>query len=160
MIDTDIHVLIDPEQLLGYVDPAQREWFRSRGLGLGLPDCPWAHPVSWFRDDAEHETDGAPTTSVGAIQRQVLDAYSVDIGILNAADGLAIPLMPSAYRAAALARAHNDWLRDHYLDQDPRLRGAIVCPAQDSQAAAEEIRRCAEDKRFGNVGYLGDGLMV
>jgi len=63
--------------------------------------------------------------------------------------------MPSAYRAAALARAHNDWLRDHYLDQDPRLRGAIVCPAQDSQAAAEEIRRCAEDKRFVHVLLVG-----
>jgi len=155
MIDTDIHVLIDPEQLLGYVDPAQREWFRSRGLGLGLPDCPWAHPVSWFRDDAEHETDGAPTTSVGAIQRQVLDAYSVDIGILNAADGLAIPLVASSYRALALAQAHNDWLREHYLDQDPRLRAGLVCPAQDPQAAAKEIRRCANDRRFAHVLLVG-----
>jgi len=155
MIDTDIHVLIDPEQLLTYVEPGQREWFRSRGPGLGLPDYPWAHPVSWFRDDAEHAPGKPPTTSVGAIQRQVLDAYAIDIGILNAADGLAIPLMPSAYRAAALARAHNDWLRDRYLDQDPRLRGAIVCPAQEPRAAAEEIRRCAEDTRFAHVLLVG-----
>ena len=74
MIDTDIHVLIDPEQLLTYIEPGQREWFRSRGPGLGLPDYPWAHPVSWFRDDAEHAPGKAPTTSVGASQRQVLDA--------------------------------------------------------------------------------------
>lgn len=151
MIDTDIHVLIEPEQLLSYIEPGQREWFRSRGSGFGLPDYPWAHPVSWFRDDAEHEPGQAPTTSVGAIQRQVLDAYAIDVGVLNAADGIAIPLMPSAYRAAALARAHNDWLRERYLDQDPRLRAGIVCPAQDPQAAAKEIRRCAEDERFAHV---------
>ncbi len=63
--------------------------------------------------------------------------------------------MPSAYRAAALARAHNDWLRERWLDADSRLRASIICPAQDPPAAADEIRRCAGDERFVQVLLCG-----
>jgi predicted TIM-barrel fold metal-dependent hydrolase len=63
--------------------------------------------------------------------------------------------MPSPYRAAALARAHNDWIRERWLEQEPRLRGAIICPAQDPEEAAKEIRRVAEDTRFVQVLLCG-----
>jgi predicted TIM-barrel fold metal-dependent hydrolase len=66
-----------------------------------------------------------------------------------------VSLMPSPYRAAALARAHNDWIRERWLEAEPRLRGAIVCPAQDPEAAAREIRRAAEDERFVQVLLCG-----
>ena len=74
------------------------------------------------------------------------------IGVLNADDAILVSLMPSAYRAAALARAHNDWLRERWLDADPRLRASIVCPAQDPRSAAEEIRRAAEARRRQSTG--------
>jgi predicted TIM-barrel fold metal-dependent hydrolase len=63
--------------------------------------------------------------------------------------------MPSPYRAAALARAHNDWIRERWLAEEPRLRGSIVCPTQDPVAAAAEIRRCAENQRFAQVILVG-----
>ncbi|MGH3047818.1 MAG: amidohydrolase family protein, partial [Gaiellaceae bacterium] len=66
-----------------------------------------------------------------------------------------VSLMPSPYRAAALARAHNDWLRERWLDEEPRLRASILCPAQDPPAAAAEIRRAAEDERFVAVLLVG-----
>ena len=62
------------------------------------------------------------------------DAAAADAflaGILNADDAILASLMPNPYRAAALARAHNGWIRERWLDQEARLRGAIVCPAQD-----------------------------
>jgi len=155
MIDCDIHTLINYEEILSYIEPGQREWFRTRGPGLGLPDYPWSHPVGWFRADAEHGDGMPPSTSLEPVRRQVLDAYSEDIGVLTPADGLAIPVMPSAYRAAALARAHNDWIRERWLAEEPRLRGSIVCPTQDPVAAAAEIRRCAEDERFVQVILVG-----
>ena len=47
MIDCDIHPQIaDPEELISYVDPAQREWFRAQGPSLGLPGYSWVHPSS------------------------------------------------------------------------------------------------------------------
>jgi predicted TIM-barrel fold metal-dependent hydrolase len=66
-----------------------------------------------------------------------------------------VSLMPSPYRAAALARAHNDWIRERWLERDVRLRGAIVCPAQDPNEAAREIRRAGEDPRFVQVVLCG-----
>ncbi|MBO0703757.1 MAG: amidohydrolase family protein, partial [Candidatus Dormibacteraeota bacterium] len=49
---------------------------------------------------------------------------------------------------AALAGALNDWLRDRWLDADPRHRGAITLAPQSPTHAAEEVERCAADPRF------------
>jgi predicted TIM-barrel fold metal-dependent hydrolase len=84
-----------------------------------------------------------PASTPDLVRRELLDPYGIDIGLLTADDGIAVSLMASPYRAAAYARAHNDWLRDCWLDADPRLRGTIVVPAQDPLAAAEEINRVA-----------------
>jgi uncharacterized protein len=150
VIDCDVHPQIgDPEELFAYVEPAQREWFRAQAY-YGLPGYPWAHPSSWYREDLE--SDGRPPGSdAAAVARELLDPSGAELAVLNADDVVTLSLMPSPYRAAALARAHNDWIRERWLDADPRLRGAIVCPAQDPVAAAAEIRRVAEDRRFVQV---------
>jgi predicted TIM-barrel fold metal-dependent hydrolase len=156
VIDCDIHVQIgDPEELLAYVDPAQRDWFRAQGPMLGLPGYPWSHPVSFFRQDLRLAANGLPGTTVEDVKREVLDAYGTAIGILNADDAVTVSLMPSPYRAAELARAHNDWLRERWHGDDPRLRGSILCPAQDPLAAAREIERCAADPWFVHVLLVG-----
>jgi predicted TIM-barrel fold metal-dependent hydrolase len=156
MIDCDIHFVIgDPEEFLGYIEPGQREWFRARAPALGLPDYPWSHPVSWFRQDVDGAGAGRGGASVDAIRRQVLDAYGTDVGVLDGDDAVAVSLMASPYRAAAFARAHNDWVADRWLSADPRLRAAILCPAQDPPAAAAEIRRAAADPRFVEVLLVG-----
>lgn len=155
MIDCDIHPQIgDPEELLRFVEPAQRDWFRAQGPSLGLPGYSWAHPTSWFRQDlgANGEVPGA---TVEAVREQVLEPSGADVGVLNADDAVLVSLMASPYRATALARAHNDWLREAWLEREPRLRASIVCPAQDPQAAAEEIRRAGADERFVQVLLCG-----
>lgn len=156
MIDCDIHHVVgDVEEFLTYVDPGQRDWFRAQGPLLGLPGYPWSHPNDWFRADADHEPGQLPGASLGGIRRQVLDAFDVETGILNGDDAVVVSLMPSPYRAAAFARAHNDWVRERWLDAEPRLRASILCPAQDPFAAAAEIRRTAEDPRFAQVLLCG-----
>jgi predicted TIM-barrel fold metal-dependent hydrolase len=154
MIDCDVHPQIgDPEEIIARVDPAQREWFRRQQY-FGIPGYPWAHPTSWYRQDVEGN-GGPPGADVAAVCRDVLDAYGADVGILNGDDMLLVSVMPSPYRAAALARAHNEWIRERWLDAEPRLRGAILCHAQDPRAAAEEVRRVAEDSRFVHVALPG-----
>ena len=156
MIDCDIHPQIgDPEELIAYIDPGQREWFRAQGATLGLPAYPWTHPFGWYRLDLELDGAGMPGARAEVVAREALDAGGADIGILNADDAVTVSLMASPYRAAALARAHNDWIRERWLDADPRFRGAIVCAAQDPRAAAEEIRRVAKDERFVHVLLVG-----
>ena len=43
-----------------------------------------------------------------------------------------------------MAAAYNDWIEDRWLGADPRYRGTIAVASQDPQAAAAEVRRCAE----------------
>jgi uncharacterized protein len=150
LIDCDIHhVIADQENFLSYMDSGQREWFRTRG-DLGLPGYPWSHPFGFAQEDALHEPGKAPG-ALARIGTEALDAYGAEIGILNANDASTVSLMASPYRAAAFARAHNEWVRAEWLDGDPRLRASILCPAQDPLAAAKEIRRAAEDPRFVQV---------
>ena len=151
MIDCDVHPQIaDPEELLAYIEPAQRDWFRAQGTLLGLPGYSWAHPSSWYRQDVEQD-GGPPGADVEAVRRDLLEVTGTDTAVLNADDVIVLSLMPSPYRAAALARAHNEWIRERWLDDEPRLRGAIVCPAQDPETAAAEIRRVGQDERFVQV---------
>src|SRR5947208_4253672 len=145
MIDCDVHPQIgDPEDLLAHIEEVQRDWFRAQPY-FGLPGYSWTHPTSWYRQDL----DGGgrpPGTDVDAVRRDLLDPAGTDVGVLNADDAVLVSLIPSPYRAAALARAHNEWIRARWLEREPRLRGAIVCPAQDPAEAALEIRRVAADQ--------------
>ena len=153
MIDCDIHPQIgDAEELLAHVEEAQRDWFRTQP-SFGLPGYSWAHPTSWYRQDVGD--GGPPGTDVDGLRRDLLDPSGTDVGILNADDAVLVSLMPSPYRAAALARAHNDWIRERWLEREPRLRGAIIVPAQDPEQAAKEVRRVAEDERFVQVLLCG-----
>jgi predicted TIM-barrel fold metal-dependent hydrolase len=156
MIDCDVHVQIgDPEELLAHVEPVQRDWFRAQAQVLGLPGYPWVHPHSFFRADLEHEPGRYPGSTIDEVRRDVLDGLDVDLAILNADDAILVSLMASPYRAAELARAHNEWLRASWLDAEPRCRGSILCAAQDPAAASAEIRHMAEDRRFAHVLLVG-----
>ncbi|MFN0154441.1 MAG: amidohydrolase family protein [Gaiella sp.] len=157
MIDLDVHVQIgDPEELLAFVEPAQQEWFRAQGATFGTPGYPWMHPTSWFRQDLERNAHGVPGGDVDTVLREAIEPHGTSVGVLNADDLITVSLMPSPYRAAALARAHNDWLRECWGGRDdPRLRGSILCPAQDPVAAVAEIERCAGDPWFVHVLLVG-----
>jgi predicted TIM-barrel fold metal-dependent hydrolase len=156
LIDCDIHQEIaDLEGFLAYVESGQLAWFRAQGPMLGLPGYNWVHPNSWFRQDLAHEEGTPPGGTPQAVARELLDPLGVDVGILNADDPMTVSLMASPYRAGALARAHNEWTRERWLAGDGRLRGSILCPAQDPQAAADEIRRMAADERFVQVLLCG-----
>jgi predicted TIM-barrel fold metal-dependent hydrolase len=155
MIDLDVHVQIaDVEDVISYVDPAQRDWFRVQGQPLGLPGYPWVHPHSFFRQDLEHGPGRPPGSSLDDVRRELLDPLDIAVGVLNADDAILVSLMASPYRAAELARAHNEWMRERWLG-DPRVRGSILCAAQDPLAAAAEIRRMAADERFVHVLLVG-----
>ena len=156
MIDCDVHIEIgDREGFLAHVDAGQRDWFRAQGPLLGTAPYLWAHPGSWYRDELALGPAGEPASTVEDVVREVLDEQGADVAILTGDYGVATSLITSAYRAAAFARAHNDWLREEWLEADPRFRGSILVPAQDPVAAAAEIRRAGADPRFVQVLLCG-----
>ena len=45
----------------------------------------------------------------------------------------------------------NHWLEAEWLSKEPRLKGSIVVPYEDTEAAVAEIERWAGDPRFAQV---------
>jgi len=112
-----------------------------------------------FRVDARPE-EGFPGSDLGMVQRQLLDEYDMDHAVLTPMQaqnfGQEAPEL-----AAELCRALNDWTREEWLDQEPRLLGSICPPHEHPDLAVAEIERLAGDDRFVQVllpGTLEQGL--
>jgi uncharacterized protein len=143
VIDCDVHqTLASIEDLVPYLPEAHREHILHGGYaGIGLPEYHWTHPEGFWRRDSFPPEGGPPGSDYGLLRQQLLDAYEIDYAILTGEDILTVSAMSSPHLAAALASAYNDWLLEHWLPLDPRLKGSIVVATQDAASAAAEIRR-------------------
>ncbi len=73
------------------------------------------------------------------MQRDALDAFGISMAICNPLTGGQVAVSESM--GAAICSAVNDWIIEHWLNKDPRLRASIVVPAQAPLMAVEEIER-------------------
>src|SRR4051812_44158592 len=101
-----------------------------------------------LRDDARAPDGSAPGADPEFTARQLLDAHGIDRAVLIGGEVLGLGAMPDPDAAATIASAYNDWLAATWLSADDRYRANLVVGAQDPAAAAREIRRAAEDRRF------------
>jgi predicted TIM-barrel fold metal-dependent hydrolase len=162
LIDCDVHVgyenLLD---LVPYLDGPTRELVTHSGVnGLAMPSYPWYHPTGWVRKDAYDAGEVAvgrqiPGQGLDTVRRLLLDHYDVTYGILTPDEAAAFSVIPNANLGARLASAYNEWLVEHWLSEDSRLRALIVVAAQHPEEAAAEIRRRAADGRFVGVFLPG-----
>lgn len=101
------------------------------------------------RHDSWPPTGEIPGSNLEFLQKQLLDQWQLEFGILN-------PLYPVGGQlnlefGAALARAVNEWQRAEWLEPEPRLRASIVVPYEDGELAATEIHRAASQPGFAQV---------
>lgn len=82
-----------------------------------------------------------------------VEAAGLEYSVLYPTAGLSVGLISNPDWAVAVSRAYNDWLRDRYLSESPRLKGMALLPLQDVPAAVEELRRAVME-----LGMLG-GLL-
>jgi predicted TIM-barrel fold metal-dependent hydrolase len=94
-------------------------------------------------------TGGRVPASYDELKEDVLDASDAERLVLNCLTMWEAHHNP--YFQAALAAALNDWLAAEFLDRDERLRASLVVPWSDPEAAAAEIDRCGDDRRFVQV---------
>ena len=165
LVDCDIHVGYETiADLLPYLDGPTRELVISSGTnGLAMPSYPWNHPTGWFRHDvyersAAHDANFA-YLSLDLLRERHLDMYEVTLGIVEPDEAAAFSILPNAHLAARLCSAYNDWLLEHWLQEEPRLRGMLVVPAQYPKAAADEIRRLGGRDEFVGV-FLPGGARI
>ncbi|MDR3533879.1 MAG: amidohydrolase family protein [Rhodopila sp.] len=153
-IDCDIHPAVPSTRvLLPYLDDYWREHILRRGLereNLETSSYPANAPINCRPD--WRLPSGPPGSSLAALQSHLLDRLRPSFAICNVIHGAQVML--SEDLSAALCRAINNWIRAEWLDQDPRLRASIVVPPHSAELAAEEIERCAPDRRFVQVLLL------
>ncbi len=158
LIDCDIHPRLRAiDDLKPYMS---RRWWdylqtygsrKRHGFAKGHP-YPKSQPSDGARRDAWPPNGGPPGSDLAFMQKQHLDFYGVDVGVMN-------PLWVGASDqnqdlSAALASAHNDWQIDLWADKDARLRPSIVVPYEDAATSVAEIHKRAVDKRFCQVFLL------
>ncbi len=148
-IDCDIHPGVpDIKALLPYMNDFWRESFVARGIdGFDMMSYPPNAPIT-CRPDWRIKGQ-RPAASLQAMRSQALDPFGITTAICNPLTGGQVAVSESM--GAAICSAVNDWMREHWLDKEPRLRASIVVPAQAPLLAAEEIERCAGDRRFVQV---------
>lgn len=157
-IDCDLHPAVPGMDVLApYLDDYWREMVAVRAidrLNLSLTSYPQNVPLS-CRADWKPQEATRPGSSLAAMQQHVLDRFQIKLGILNCLYGGQV--MHSEDMAAAFCRATNEWIRDAWLNRDPRLRASIVVPAHNTELAVAEIERVAADRRFIQVLLLVSG---
>jgi predicted TIM-barrel fold metal-dependent hydrolase len=151
LVDTDIHPTLTWPQLLRRTSDRWRRHLEQ--FGRRTPIITEFYPRAsngGFRLDSWPEgPDGFPGSDLGLLQRQLLDEYDVDYGILNSLGLLSCHETPEL--SAELARVLNDWMWEEWLDPEPRLLGAIVVPYEYPELAVRELERCAVDPRWIQV---------
>ncbi len=148
-IDCDIHPGVpDIKALLPYMDAFWQESFVHRGLdGFEMMSYPPNAPIT-CRPDWRIQGQ-RPAANLKTMQTQALDPFNIGLAICNPLTGGQVSVSESM--GAAICSAVNDWIKEHWLDKDPRLRASIVVPPQAPMLAVEEIERCASDRRFVQV---------
>jgi hypothetical protein len=158
-IDCDLHPAIPTTRvLLPYLDAYWREHITRRGLeadNLELSSFPANAPLN-ARADWRPER-GPAGADIALLRQHVLDTFHTRYAILNVLNGAQI--LHSEDLSAALCRGINRWIAAEWLDRDPRLRASITVPVRSPELAAEEVERCAEDKRFVQVLLLSQAEM-
>ncbi len=151
-IDCDIHPGIPGmAALLPFMTDYWQEQFLSREIdGMEMASYPPNAPISCRPD--WRQAGIRPASSLETVRKQALDGLGLSMAICNPLYGGQVAM--SDYMGGAICSAINDWMRTEWLDKEPRLRASIVIAAQNPIAAAEEIDRCASDKRFVQVLML------
>ncbi|QBD83780.1 amidohydrolase [Ktedonosporobacter rubrisoli] len=150
IIDTDIHeAFTSLQDLVPYLqEPWKGLIAREAWRGFAQPFAYWS-TGGLSRADAKPEK-GPAGSDYALMSKQLLDLYDITYPILTGYFYPAAMQMQFEF-AAALACAYNDWLIEHWLDRDPRLRGSIHVAPQDPQAAVREIERLAEHPQMIQV---------
>jgi predicted TIM-barrel fold metal-dependent hydrolase len=146
-IDTDVHV--EPpsiDAIKPYLSGYWLEYIRGARSQLGNIYPP-SLPTS-ARPEAR-EAGTFPPRDYETLKTQLLDPYSPRAVILNSVSAFTAGWNP--YYQAAIARAVNEWMADEMLSKDDRLRASICVPLLDPVAAAAEIDRLGNDRRFVQV---------
>ena len=145
--DKDLHPYLEKR----WIEHMQMFGSRPRQAYQSGPAYPKSQPFASRRD--AWPPSGRPGSSLPFLRQQLLDANNCVLGVLNATGDNGQSFQNRAF-GAAVCHAMNEWLIAEWLEPEPRLKGSIVVPYEDADAAVAEIQRYAGDPRFVQVLML------
>jgi uncharacterized protein len=156
IVDTDVHMFPTIEQIKAYMPGRWRRYVEDFGLRTPYGEQSVVR-ARWMGSRTDAWTpDGRPPGSDPAFTRtQLLDAYDIDLAILNNTMGHAGEYVGGAAPldlTAALMAAGNEWGADAWLDSDERLYMTMLVPYDDPAATLREIERWGDHPRVVTVG--------
>ncbi|UOR01904.1 amidohydrolase [Leucobacter allii] len=123
-----------------------------------LPATAYRRPGGDYIDGSVEDPLAPAASDPARTAERIFGGGRVSRAILSHDRGMFIPSVPNAYRAAALARAMNEWTADRWFGHDDRFFGLIVAANQTPRQAAEEIRRAGQHERMVGVLMAANGL--
>src|SRR4051794_15632792 len=132
LIDCDIHNTPAAGELVRYLPERWRDYHERFGrTSYSGAYYPKATPFA-ARTDAWPPTGDRPGSDLAFLQAQLLDAWSIQYGILNTL----IPILNQQREYdAALVQALNNWQIAEWLEPEPRLRASLMVPCEDGELA-------------------------
>ena len=130
-----------------WVEMAKTFGSRPRQAYQAGPAYPKGQPNASRRD--AWPPNGRPGSSLPFMQKQLLDENNIQLGILNPTGDNGSSFQNREF-GNGVASAMNRWVEAEWLIE-PRLKGSIVVPYEDADAAVAEIERWAGDPRFVQV---------
>lgn len=157
LIDCDVHhALRSVTDLYPYLAPRWRAHLESYGSAPPVPfvnasPYPKATPAL-SRGDSWPES-GPPGSDLVKLQRQLLDLYRIEFALLHLLFPQGMDQRNQEF-GAALCRALNSWVVEHWTSKDKRLKAAIMVPGEDAAAAVAEIEHWAGHPDFVQVSMV------
>ncbi len=153
VIDCDIHPYPKKRSdMFQFLSEKWRNYAETYGTRGSQPFLAQMHipRVQLARLDSTPD-EGPAGSDLGLLQEQLLDFYDIKFGVLQpfGPGGGGNLLHPGL--ANAICRAVNEWQIAYFLDPEPRLKGSLVVPQEDADAAVAEIERYSGDSRFVQV---------
>ena len=155
VVDMDVHIHETPATLAPYCEMPWRKTLEHLStIPQRYLDIPGFAPGLDVHPSFPPSSGGRRQTVTSAAQmRADLDQLGVNIGVLFPDALLLHAAIKQDDYAVALARAYNRWLVEEWLGADNGLKGAIIAPHHDPQAAAAEVRRYAAHEHVAAI-YL------
>lgn len=156
IIDCDVHVRWKSvEEIAPYFEEPWRTHVSKGRRAYGWNG--YFNPIGVRRRDATPPGGGDPGSDPNFLIEDLIDQYGLDyVVLMGESSHMALSNLVDPNWAAAVAKAYNDWLIDHWFSVDPRFLGSIFVPAQDAHQAAHEIERVGDHPQFVQV-CLGTG---
>src|ERR1700759_4325510 len=155
--DCDIHPGRDSDKALHpyleqrWIEHMQLFGSRPRQAYQAGPAYPKGQPNASRRD--AWPQGGRPGSSLPFLREQLLDNNNTVLGVLNATGDNGQSFQNREF-GAAVCHAMNEWQLHEWLRPEPRLKGSIVVPYEDAEAALAAVERYARDPHFVQVLML------